>query len=100
MTGIPTGSELGSVVLVGVGIVFVGLVSIIILCTIMSAIIRATTKNGAVSSPAAAPAVKAPAAAPAAIANRGELVAAISAVIAEELGEDISAIRITSLKRL
>ena len=37
--------------------------------------------------------------APAAIPNRGELVAAISAAIAEDLGTDVSAIRIHSLRR-
>lgn len=95
----PTGSELGVVVLMGVGIVFVGLVTIVFLCTIMSAIVKALDKKGAVNAPAAA--APAPVAAqPAVIENRGELVAAISAVIAEELGEDISAIKITSLKKL
>ena len=40
------------------------------------------------------------AAAPQAIENRGELVAAISAAVAEELGKDVSGIRILSIKRL
>ena len=43
---------------------------------------------------AAAPAAAKP------IENRGEVVAAISAAIAEELGKDVSGIRILSIKRL
>ena len=44
----------------------------------------------------------APVAAPAAdvIPNRGELVAAVSAALAEELGTDVTAIRIVSIKRV
>ncbi len=34
------------------------------------------------------------------IPNRQEFIAAVSAAIAEELGEDVSAIRITSVKRI
>ena len=35
-----------------------------------------------------------------AIPNRGELIAAVSAAVAEELGEDVSAIRIHSFKKI
>ena len=38
--------------------------------------------------------------APAVIENRQEIIAAVSAVIAEELGTDISAIRIHSFKKI
>jgi len=41
-----------------------------------------------------------PAPAAGTISNRGELIAAVSAAMAEELGEDISAIRITSFKKI
>lgn len=95
----PTGSELGVVITMGLGIVFVGLISIVFLCMIMSVIVRKVDKKEATS----APTVSAPApvaAQPTVIANRSELVAAISAVVAEELGEDVSAIKITSLKKL
>ena len=48
---------------------------------------------------AAMPAHAAPAAGDA-IPNRGELVAAISVALAEELGKDVKAIRIHSIKRV
>lgn len=81
------------VVAMGFGIVFVGLLSIVILSSLMSAVIRALEKNKAPEE-----VTSAPAAAPAPIANRGELVAAISACVAEELGTDVSGIRIVSIK--
>ena len=84
------------VVVMGVGIVFIGLLSIVILTTIMSAVIRAFEGKKKEEAPAAAPA--AVAAAP--IANRGELVAAIAACVAEDLGTDVSGIRIVSIKAL
>ena len=84
------------VVIMGVGIVFLGLLSIVILTTIMSAVIRAFEGKKKEEAPAAAPA--AVAAAP--IANRGELVAAIAACVAEDLGTDVSGIRIVSIKAL
>ena len=84
------------VVIMGLGVVFIGLLSIVILTTIMSAVIRAMEGKKKVEAPAAAPA--AVAAAP--IANRGELVAAIAACVAEELGTDVSGIRIVSIKNV
>lgn len=83
------------VVIMGVGIVFLGLLSIVILTTIMSAVIRAFEGKKTEAAPAAAPAA---AAAP--IANRGELVAAIAACVAEDLGTDVSGIRIVSIKNV
>jgi len=84
------------VVLMGVGIVFIGLLSIVILTTIMSAIIRAFEGKKKEAAPAVtqAPVAAAP------IANRGELVAAIAACVAEELGTDVSGIRIVSIKNV
>ena len=99
-----TAAEIPSwfVVVMGMGIVFIGLICIVVLCTYMSKIVRLLEKNDA---PAAAPAAPVQTQAPAAvqaepIANRQELVAAISAVLAEELGTDVSAIRILSLKKV
>ena len=85
------------VVVMGVGIVFIGLVCIVVLCSCMSAIIRAVEKN----KPAAAP-VKTVTNAPKSnvIANRGEFIAAVSTAIAEELGTDVTAIKIVSVKPL
>ena len=83
------------VVALGMGTVFTGLVCIVILCSIMSAIC-----NKLVAKPAkAAPAPKAQAPAKVQIANKGEFVAAIAAAIAEETGEDVSGIRILSIKQ-
>lgn len=92
----------GFVALMGIGVVFAGLIVIVLLCTVMSAIIRAVKKSDSAEVKSAAPAAAAaPApAAPAAIADRGALAAAVSAAIAEELGESVSAIRILSIKRV
>ena len=93
----------GFVVIMGMGIVFVGLICIVLLCGIMSKVVKILEKMTAVSEPAAAPApvaAVAPVAVQEPIANRQELVAAISAALAEELGTDVSAIRILSLKKV
>ena len=93
----------GFVVIMGMGIVFVGLICIVLLCSLMSKVVKILEKMTAVSEPAAAPAptaVSAAATVQEPIANRQELVAAISAALAEELGTDVSAIRILSLKKV
>ena len=87
------------VILMGIGIVFIGLICIILLCMAMSAICRSLGDK----TPAPAPAVAA--AAPAAvqtgaIPNRQAMIAAIAVAIAEELGTDPSGIRILSVKKL
>lgn len=88
------------VILMGVGIVFIGLICIILLSTAMSAVCRAmgdkTTAPAAV--PAAAPAAAAPTAA--AIPNRQAMVAAIAVAVAEEMGTDPAGIRILSINKL
>ncbi len=86
----------GFVVLLGIGTVFFGLVCLIVICKLMGLFFAGT--NNVASEP-----VKAAPAAPAAvedIPDRQEMVAAISAVLAEELGTDVSAIRIHSIKRV
>ena len=85
---------IGNVVLLGLGTVFVGLISIVILCWLMGKIVSPAEKKKASPEPAA------PAPAAAGIPNRPELAAVISCVVAEELGADVSAIRILSLKKL
>lgn len=89
------------VVCMGMGTVFVGLICIIILISLMGKIINAVVKDKP-AKPAvttAAP-VAAPAPVSAGIPNRPEFVAAVSAAIAEDLGTDISKIRIESIKRI
>ena len=80
------------VVGMGIGTVFLGLICIVLLCLIMSAICRAAERKPENS---AAPAVSAQP-----IENRQEIIAAVSAALAEEMGTDISAIRIHSFKKI
>ena len=93
---VPGTMNIGTVVLLGMGIVFAGLICIVILCVLMGKVVRLLEKK---EEPAASAPAAAPVAAPAAIPNRQELVAAISCCLAEELGTDVSAIRIVSLKK-
>lgn len=88
------------VILMGIGVVFFGLVCIIILCTLMSKIVCALEKNAPADEAPAAKAVPAPQAETLSPEKRREIIAAVSAVCAEELGTDVSAIRITSFKRI
>lgn len=89
------------VVLMGVGTVFFGLICIIVLSTAMSAICRSMGGGTPVPAPAAAAAAApAQAARPAAIPNRQAMIAAISAAIAEDLGTDITGVRILSVKQI
>jgi sodium pump decarboxylase gamma subunit len=81
------------VCLMGMGTVFVGLICIILLIDLMSFLCR--EKQPAASAPA--PTVPA-AAAPDTLSPQA--VAAVSAAIAEELGNDVSGIRILSAKKL
>ena len=83
------------VCLMGICTVFIGLICIIILVSVMSNVVRRTDKK------TAAAAIPAPAAvAPAASAFTPELVAAVAAAIAEDMGSDVSAIRIVSMKKI
>ena len=79
------------VCLMGMGTVFFGLICIVALCYAMSAVCRRTERRKTVPATSAVPAETG---------DRGELVAAVSAALAEELGTDISGIRILSLKKL
>lgn len=86
-------------VLIGVGTVFVGLIAIILICKVTGILCNLNTakpQTETAEQPAAQPAVQA---APAAIENRGELAAAVAAAIAEDLGTDVSGIRILSIKK-
>lgn len=82
----------------GLGLVFIGLICIILICMIMGAIckrfIKEDAPKAATPAPVSAPAKKA------VIANKGEFIAAVSAAIAEDLGTEVSGIRILSVKQL
>lgn len=92
-------------VLVGLAIVLVGLAHVVLLYKIKNALEGKTecVAGGDISvsvpTPVSAPA-SAPAPVPEIIPNRAELVAVVSAVIAEEIGADASSIRILSMKKL
>lgn len=84
----------------GFGLVFVGLICIIAICSIVGALCKKFVKED--KEPAQEPA-QTPKAAPAAdnsISNKGEFIAAVSAALAEELGADVTGIRILSVKKL
>lgn len=81
------------VCLMGMGTVFFGLICLIILTSLMGRIM--SRKTPAPAAPVAAAPVPA-----AAEPDRQELIAAVSAAIAEELGTDITGIRILSIKKL
>ena|GEM_PF-640268 len=86
------------VCVLGVGTVFVGLVCLVFICKLLSLICRkiGTGKESVV------PAESGKSSAPASDqnVNMQETVAAIAAAIAEDLGSDVSAIRILSIKKI
>ena len=82
------------VCLMGIGTVFVGLVCIILLVTLMSYVCCKSDAKSVAPAPVAVP-TDAPKSA-----IRPELIAAVSAAIAEDMGTDISAIRIISMKQI
>lgn len=88
------------VCLMGMGTVFFGLICLIVLTMIMGAIVGRNAPTAAPIPAAPAPAVVNRAAPAAPEANRQEIAAAVSAAIAEELGTDITGIRILSMKKL
>ena len=79
------------VCLMGLGTVFFGLICLILLTTIMGRVCgtKKPVSNAIAPFPSGA-----------AEPNREELVAAISAAIAEDLGTDITGIRILSIKKV
>lgn len=81
------------VCIMGMGVTFVGLICLILLCMLMGKLVGGTAPAPAPAAEVAAPAVST-------IPNRQEVIAAVSAALAEELGEDISAIRILSFKKV
>ena len=82
------------VCLMGIGTVFFGLVCIILLTKVMSAVCGKGSQTAAPAAPVAAPAANA------APAEDASLIAAVSAVIAEEMGTSVNGIRILSMKKI
>ena len=90
------------VCLMGMGTVFVGLACLVVLVIGMSTICRKLGKieNAVQPAAAAAPVAAAPVQTQINSAKKAELIAAISAAIAEDMGTDVSAIRIVSIKKV
>lgn len=87
------------VVLMGLITVFVVLICLIVIIKLLGMIVAKVTPTKAAApavaaAPAAAPAPAAPSA------NKQQVVAAIAVAIAEEMGTDVSHIRIHSIKRV
>lgn len=88
--------EILKVVLLGLGTVFVGLSFIILLIELMHAILKNSDKKKVKEEPVKIPEkTEQKESIP-----HGDLVACIAAAIAEELGTDVSAIRIHSIKKI
>ena len=83
------------VVLMGLGTVFAGLLCIILLVTLMSWVCARTSAPKTVPQMPAAPAAM-----PAPGAVTPAMMAAVVAAIAEDMGTDVSAIRIVSMKKV
>lgn len=79
------------VCLMGMGTVFFGLICLIVLTTLLGRVCGHSQQD-------AAPAAAVPA--PARAADQQELIAAVSAAIAEDLGTDITGIRILSIREV
>lgn len=88
------------VVILGLGTVFAGLIVIILLCSLMSFFVRLTENKDEQTDASVQPVAAAPVQNTTAIPDKPALIAAISAVVAEELGTDITNIRIHSIKRI
>ena len=89
------------VCILGVSVVFVGLICIIAILYLMNFLISIgeKAKTEKTTTPAT-PAAPASLQAVAPIENRREIIAAVCAAVAEEEGTDISAIRVISFKKL
>ncbi len=84
------------VVVMGMGIVFVALIALVLICTLFGAIFRRVNAKKQAAAAQTAVQTETPAEV---IPNRQELVAAIAAVLAEELGTDVAKLRILSIRR-
>ena len=87
------------VCVMGIATVFIGLIALVFICTVVSSVCKIFAKPQSTSSAAPkASTTKLPSSAEA-IANKGEIIAAACAAIAEELGEDVKNIKVVSFKR-
>ena len=84
-----------STTLLGLGTVFVGLISLIFIIRLMSFLYGLFAGKSASRAPTAAPAATSEP-----IENRQQFVAAVSAAIATVMGTEVSGLRITSIKKV
>ena len=87
-----------TVIFLGLGIVFMGLVCLIIIITVLGAIMKRADKKKAAAEPVAAAAAAAPA--QTVIPNKSEFVAAVSVAVAEDCGTDVYRIRIHKIEKV
>lgn len=86
---------------VGILIVFIGLLILVGVVYVMGALCKKLIREeDAIAASAPAAAAAAPKAVSGNIPDREELVAVLSAAVAEEMGVDVSAIRVVSLKEI
>ncbi len=92
----------GIVIALGIGIVFAGLICIVIICSLMGSICKHLVKieNNTKKEEPQAAAIKSAGASDAPIENKQQILAAVCAVIVEELGTDANNIRVTSFKKI
>jgi len=88
------------VVILGISTVFVGLIIIILLCKLMSFFVKVTERAPQEPIQSKINSSPNPVSPAAPIQDKGALIAAVSAVVAEELGTSVSNIRIHSIKRV
>ena len=88
------------VVAMGLITVFVVLICLILIIKIMGSIMMSVGKASPAPAPAPRAAAPAPAVSSAPQPNKQQLVAAISAAIAEDMGADVDHIRIHSIRKL
>lgn len=86
------------VALMGICTVMIGLICLIFLTSLMGWIMQKFTKSEEPAKPTIAQPENSSASSE--IPNRSEMIAAVTAVIAEELGTDISALRVHSFRRV
>lgn len=89
----------GEVIGLGLGVVFFGLVCLILITWLLGKIIGAI-ESGKKTTQEETPAVSAASDTASVIPNRAQFVAAVSAAIAEDLGTDVSKIQIISIKKV
>lgn len=86
------------VILLGMGVVFLGLVCLIFVCKLMGMLVgKAVAKETAAAASSVPKAKGVNQSEP--IFNRGELAAAISAALAEDLGREVTDLRILSITK-